>query len=472
MSGKPYKARTKPFFNARNGTTLAIKYKPHPHQVRFADAIASGKRVVLFLGGRRGGKTYGGSFESLKQIYKYCRQPNLGWIVSPTYPMSLVTQKAFEEAAGFAEDGGLILRKYRGDRSYMLYPNKLSQDPYKVEVKSAEHPDRLRGAGLGWIWIDEAAMISEECWKILLGCVVDTQGIIFMTTTPRGRNWLYSRVYQESLTNPRYAVITASSFENKSLIPEELQELRSQYSADFAKQEIDAEFVSFDGLVYRPFDYSTHVINPITQLPDGAELISGIDFGWEDPFVHLWIMKYGGKFYVIDEYYATSRTMETHARSVKSNQWDKHVLRRWADPSAAQACADLMNYGVGTYPARNDIEAGIDCVRRMFEQKKLLISKTCLNTLKELSEYHYKKREGANTKDIPVDFANHTMDALRYALYSESNYSRAHPYIEKNDDGTMTVYGDDANPLSNRLEDWVKLPGMEPFGSGNWIVEE
>lgn len=445
-------------FSNRNAPQISVKYNPLPHQKQFGDMLASGKRVVLLLGGRRGGKTYAGAFESVKQIYAHCRQPNLGWIVSPTYPMSLVTERAFENAAGYADTGGLILRKFRGDRAYLLYPNKLSSEPYRVEVKSGENPDRLRGPGLGWIWIDEAAMITEECWKILLGCVLDTRGVIFLTTTPRGHNWLYEKVYKESLRNPAYGAVKAGSLANTTLDPEEVRALRSQYSTTFARQELDAEFVAFEGLVYRAFDYSRHAVDALTEFPDRAEMIGGVDFGWDDPFVHLWVLKHDNKFYVVDEYYAKSRTMESHARAVKGARWDKYVIRRWADPTAAQASGDLQNYGIGTYPARNDLKAGIDCVARLFEQGRLYVAKTCLNTMKELSEYHYEAREGHNSGDKPVDFANHTMDALRYALYSETNFSQAHPWMVLREDGSLEVQDQGVDPLSNRLSDWIRLP--------------
>jgi len=444
---------------SKTASKISVNYAPYPHQKEFARMFEQGKRVVLFLGGIRSGKTTAGAYESLKQIYKYHRLPNLGWIVSPTYPMSLVTERAFEEAAG-----DLIIKKYRGERAYLLFPHARSNTPFRVEVKSADSPDRLRGAGLGFIWADEAAMFTEDTWKILLGRVLDTQGIIFLTTTPRGKNWLYSRVYEESLHNVQYGVVKAKSEDNQSLKPEDVAALRLQYSQAFADQELNAEFVAFEGLVYRGFDFRRHVVPPFTQLPEDSELLGGIDMGYADPFVHLWVVRTKDRFYVVDEYYEKFRTMETHSQAIKTARWDKQVIRRWADPSGAQESADLLRYGIGSNPARNDLKAGIDTVERLFEQNKLFITSNCLNVLKELAEYHYVNKDGKNSGEEPIDYANHTMDALRYVLFSEVEYSQAHPYITVGDDGVLQVHEGTQNPFSNRLDDWIKTPDIaQPY---------
>ena len=105
--------------------------------------------------------------------------------------MSCVVEREFENAAGWYENGGLILKKLASQRAYLLHPPAGQDVPFRVEIKTAENPDRLRGAGLGFIWMDEAAMMSEEVYKILLGTILATKGVIFRTSTPRGHNWFY-----------------------------------------------------------------------------------------------------------------------------------------------------------------------------------------------------------------------------------------------------------------------------------------
>lgn len=432
---------------------LTLRYKPHPKQKLFADAIEAGKRVALFLGGIRSGKTYWGARESVKQIYKYCKSPNLGWIVSPTYPMSLIAEREFEDAAG-----ELIIKKLRGERAYLLHPHKKSSQPFRVEVKSADNPDRLRGSGLAFIWGDEAAMFSEEAWKIMLGRVLDTKGQIFLTTTPMGKNWLYKNVYEESLKNPNYAVIRAKTSDNEIIDEEYLGALRNQYSAEFAKQELEGEFVSFEGLVYKNFDYNRHVVKPWTQIPKGVEVYGAIDVGFSDPFVHLWIAKQDGRYFVIDEYYEKQRTMEAHARSIKAGRFDSRVVRRWCDPSGAQERSDLVLRGIQTSPARNEIESGVNIVARCIETSRLYVASNCVHTIREFGEYSYPSREKRNSGEKPLDYANHCMDALRYGVYSDIVGKSLNPYFTTEEDGTIIAHHPEGSPMSNNLNDWISAP--------------
>ena len=465
-----HKKRLRAGYSARYETSkeiLTLKYKPSAPQKAFGDLIASGKKVILFNGGRQGGKTFAGAKESLKQIYKYLRKPQLGWIISPTYPMSLVVERAFEDAAGFVENGGLILKKMKGRRAYLMHPPAGSREPFLIEIKTAENPDRLRGAAPGFIWMDEAAMYSEEVYKILLGTILVSKGIIFMTTTPRGHNWFY-RLFCESEKNPMIGAVRGKSVDNEHLGSEELALMKGQLSEDFAKQELEAEFVSFDGLVYRGFNFSKHVIPTLMQLPPGAEVINGIDNGYGDPFVCLWVAKHQGKFYVIDEYYEKGRTLDGVARTIKSRNWDRHVIRRWADPSGAQERAELDKFGISTYPARNDIFSGINCVERMFEQGRLYIGQNCVNTLAEIAQYHYSAKEGHNSGEKPVDAFNHAMDALRYAIFSESEFSMAHPVVLIRDDGTLSVDRGHGSYLDTSIEGLMSMPTFEEAG----IIDE
>ena len=448
--------------------TIKVKYKPNGPQKKFGDLIASGKKIIMYNGGRQGGKTYAGARECLKQIYLYGRTPHLGWMVSPTYPMSCVLERTFEEAAGWAEHGGLILKKLAGQRAYLLHPSAGSSEPFRVEIKTAENPDRLRGAGLGFIWMDEAAMMSEDVYKILLGTILATKGIIFMTSTPRGHNWFY-HLFVSAETNPMIGVVRGKSTDNDYIGAEELALMKGQLSEDFARQELDAEFVSFDGLVYRGFNYKKHVIPTLTQLPPGSEVICGIDNGYGDPFACLWVAKHDGKYYVIDEYYEAGRTLDLVARSIKCKVWDRHVIRRWADPSGAQERAELDKFGISTYPARNDIFSGINCVQRLFEQGRLFISQSCVSTISELGQYHFKVSSDRNRGEEPVDAFNHAMDALRYVIFSESEFAIAHPVITVRSDGSLDVDHGHGSYMTAQINDWINAPY---YPEGHFIDEQ
>lgn len=407
---------------------VSMDYSPTPAQWRFSEAIRQGARVVLFLGGIRAGKTYAGAREALKQIYKYNRFPNLGWIISPTYPMSQVPERMFKAYAG-----DLVAKHLKGERAFLMVPPKsMPNNYYRVEVKSAEEPDRLRGPSLGWVWIDEGAMISKDCWDILLGRVLDSKGIIFITTTPRGRNWLYEDVYLRSEKDERYVCLQAPTAENPHLDPKEVENLRTRYSGEFAKQELDAEFMSFEGLVYKGYKPPYHHVKR-REIPQNAEIVCGVDFGYNDPFVCLWLAKWDNVWHVVDEHYQNHKTIDYHIRVIKEHPLYDRVVKYWGDPSAAQGRADLRASGINIYPAiktqdkgsRKWIHTGIQEVTRWLNLQspngdpRFEVWKNCVNTNAEFMQYRYRESK-MNSGEIPVDVSNHAMDALRYAITSES----------------------------------------------------
>ena len=444
---------------------LKVKYKPHGRQIEFGKLLDAKKKIVLFYGGIRSGKTYAGARELLKCIYRRgAIGKGLSWIVSPTYPMSQVVEKEFEDACDLGGGNSLIIRKYVGNHEYLLLPPNNSGKPYRVAIKTAEHPDRLRGASLDYIWMDEAAFMDKEAFRILLGRVLDSKGPIFMTTTPKGMNWVYEEVYKKQETDDRIGAVKCVTSDNPYLDAIDIEHLRSQYSVQFAKQELGAEFVAFDGLVYSNFDFNRHVIEPINNIPNDAEIVCGIDAGFKDPFVVLWAMKYKDRYYIMDEYFATMRTMENHAINIKKHFLNGQVLRRWMDPSAAQESYDLNAQKINTFPAKNDIRAGINSVARMIELDRLFITRNCINTLREIGQYQYKEKNDKNVGEEPQDINNHCMDALRYTIYSEEGHSSKHPFAITHDNGTMELIGVDVDPNSTKMEDWIKMKGYNEIG--------
>jgi PBSX family phage terminase large subunit len=390
---------------------MELNVPAQPKQYEFLRLLFNErKRFVGYIGGRRGGKTFIGARAAALKVLE-CEQPGEGWIISPTYPMSEVPISEFEKT-GIME---FCTSKNKNDRTYEFQTPK---GKFIVRVKTAEDPDKLRGAGLAWIWIDEAAYISKEAWDILLACVLDHKGTIFITTTPK-RNWLYDEFYLESLKDPDYALVTSRSDENIILDKHELEKLRGKYSTDYARQELDAEFVSFEGLVYKDFDPRLHIIDPV-PIPANAKIWGGLDYGFDDPFVHLWFAFWDGHYYLIDEHYESGKPYSDHAHQIKMRQFDKNIISRFGDPSNPQAACELARYGIYVVPGKRDIVTGIQRVSKLLKIRMdgrpgLQVFSTCPKTIQEFSKYCYPD---SGNREIPKDSNNHTMDAMKYCLSS------------------------------------------------------
>jgi len=132
-----------------------------------------------------------------------------------------------------AERAGILAEVNRSEMSVLLTDGK------RILFRSADNPDRLRGPNLGWFYLDEAAMMPPEVWLIMIGRLRETPARRLATSTPRGKNWLYTTFTQPG----SFAIVRSSSRENQFLPSAFVQTLETSYTARFARQEIEGDFI-------------------------------------------------------------------------------------------------------------------------------------------------------------------------------------------------------------------------------------
>lgn len=160
----------------------------------------------------------------------------------------------------------------------------------RIEFHSAHVPDRLRGAGLDLVIIDEAADVSDYTWKMVIKpMLLDASGHAIILGTPRGtQHWLH-RVFlmgQNAEHAGRYASIQLPTRENPHIPPPEIEEYRREMSDAEFRQEFEAEFI--DGVNAAFTNVSECVAGEL--LPrgcTGAPYITGIDLGQLDSYTVL-----------------------------------------------------------------------------------------------------------------------------------------------------------------------------------------
>lgn len=212
----------------------------------------SDARYRLFVGGVGSGKTHAGVIETLRQPSN-----STGMVLAPTYPMLRdATIRTFVE---ICNRGSLIAEYHRTEMRVKLVDGKT------VLFRSADDPDRLRGPNLGWYWLDEAALMSRDVWLIMLGRLREQPGRAWLTTTPRGKNWLYDVFHTD---DPNYAMIQSSTRDNVYLPTEFVQSLQSAYTSEWQRQEIEGEFVDPAGALFKREWFSV-----VDRAPDGLRWV-------------------------------------------------------------------------------------------------------------------------------------------------------------------------------------------------------
>ena len=206
--------------------------------------------------------------------------------------------------------------------------------------------------------------------------------------------------------------------------------LISEWPEEVQTSRIHGQFTSYYGAVYKTYSRSVHVVPPF-EIPQDWTLYRGIDFGFTNPFVCLWIAKdKDERYYVYREYYKAQTGIQEHISTIKSLSADEQYLTTYADPEDAEARSDMHKAGILTISANKDVARGIETVQSKLKVKgdgkpSLYVFSTCTNTCREFATYHYPSGKSERSPaDVPVSKDDHTLDALRYILYTSCKARR------------------------------------------------
>ena len=233
-----------------------------------------------FVGGIGSGKTRAGCVEILRQPAR-----SVGMVIAPTYPM--LRDATFATFALLAKRGDVLA-------SFNVSTNIATLiDGKQVTFRSADKPDSLRGPNLDWFYMDEAAMCKEEAWLIMIARLRGSGNIGkdnlrgWLTTTPRGRNWVWSKFAQSRAAE--YEIIRASTKTNTYLPADFVANVKASYSEQWQKQELDGEFVEGNGGVFRRVRQCATATPQDRPIP-GHVYVFGIDWARSNDYTVITVM--------------------------------------------------------------------------------------------------------------------------------------------------------------------------------------
>lgn len=238
---------------------------PVPIYGKQAEFLKATEWLRGFVGGRGTGKTWVGSYAIATQARAgepwMCISPDAGVVHETTYPTFCEVIKEL----------GLLKRQVLSPYP-RVYFYTLDGGTASLVFRSAEKPGKLRGPSKAGIWIDEASVQAGEVFDVAAATLrhKGKMGPCLMTFTPRGRtHWTFDKFFQpidepeaiEGNTEmiggrwyrhrPNTALVRAHTADNPFL-PESFHDvLASQYSSQFAQQELAGEFIDVSGLMFR-----------------------------------------------------------------------------------------------------------------------------------------------------------------------------------------------------------------------------
>lgn len=204
-------------------------------------------RFRVLVAGRRFGKTH----LMVPELVRGAWGPGkLAWYIAPTYKQAKMI--AWEKlktichpwVAGKPNETELSMRMVSGGQ---------------IRLHGAERYDSLRGPGLDFVAFDEYADIDPRAWtEVVRPMLADRLGRAFFAGTPMGHNAFYD-LYNTAKTQTDWAAYSFTTIQGGNVSPEEIEAARADLDERTFRQEFQASFENYAGLVYYAFDREKNV---------------------------------------------------------------------------------------------------------------------------------------------------------------------------------------------------------------------
>lgn len=397
------------------------------HQAQ-KEIVESNKRFRVVITGRRFGKTVCSVAELVGRAF--FEKDGLVCYIAPTNED--IRDIVWRELKNAVEP---IATKINDVRMEIEITNKFGGTSLirTASWQSIIDKGRLRGQKFHFIVMDEVSSY-KNFWvgweEVIRPTLTDYKGDVLFIGTPKGLNHFYD-LYNKK--DEDYQGFKFTTYDNPFIDPKEVDKAKNQMTVDRFAQEYLGEFRKMEGLVYKEFIREIDVKNFDENNLNIKEIIVPIDWGYTNPAGALKIIvNKDNCFYIADEYYKRNKTTDEIIESIK--MWGG--VKYYPDPAEPDRIEIAKRNGLNVREVSKDKLAGIDKVRELFKQRRIIIHPKCINLINELETYHYPEHKGdLNEKEEPVKENDHLMDCLRYALY---NYNDSNPIILTNLGGVKT----------------------------------
>lgn len=373
-------------------------------------------RFKILVSGRRFGKTT----LAIRELCYHARFPNkLCWLVAPSYRQA--RQIAWTKLKKKLTELRWAKKFNEADLTCHLKNNSI------IALRGADNPDSLRGVGIHYLVIDEASDVSEQSWtEVLRPTLSDTKGKALFTGTPKGHNWFYD-LYQKG-KDPEQKDWSSHLYTTKEggwVDEEEIQAAKNDLSISVYRQEYEATWENYTGLIYASFSREDNVrSNQITE--EDKVLHIGIDFNVSPISAVVSTVK-NDVIEIVDEIRIFGSNTQELCDEILTRYPNKKIMA-YPDPSCVQRRTSaggktdlsiLQNNGFVCKVLRSHmaVRDRINSVNSKLcnanNVRTLFISPKCKNIVNTLVKQTFKEGTSVPNKTQGID---HLGDALGYLV--------------------------------------------------------
>lgn len=301
-----------------------------------------------------------------------------------------------------------------------------------ISFTPVDDEKKLRSLNLDFVYIEQCEEISEEAF-IELDLRIRNEvskkygGQMLIVVQPSNKShWLYRLFYNEKANDDDYKKVHFSYLDNPFLPVEQRKVYEGLRETNYDRYLTHTlgEWISSSKQIFTN-NWSVGFDRKYFEY-----YVGGVDYGWNNPACFLIAGIYDGEVYVLGEVYkaemTTSEFLENIQKLLSSLdlRFDQ-VESVYADSADPESIEVFCRNGLNTYGSVKNVKAKIDTTR----ETKIHISPNCVNLIRELPMYSWKKNKDGELLEEPVKKDDHSIDALCYLCYGVfGELSRDKPY--------------------------------------------
>jgi len=282
----------------------------------------------------------------------------------------------------------------------------------------------LRGRSLDFCVLDEFSLMRPEVWyEVIRPSLSDREGSALFIGTPQGRNHFYDLWAKGLSGTDNWQSFQYTTIQGGNVSESEIEQARSDLDERTFKQEYEAEFVTYAGLIYYNFERASSVVK---YQDDGGVLHLGMDFN-TNPMSCVAALRKGNTLICIDEIIIYGSNTDEMAKEIHQRYPNRQIII-YPDPAARQRKTSaggrtdlsiLQNAGFMTkakqsHPAvRDRINSVNSRLKSGNGERHLFFTDKCKQAIKSLERQTYKEGTSQPNKDDGYDHMN---DALGYMV--------------------------------------------------------
>lgn len=363
--------------------------------------IDGSRRICILQGGTRSGKSYS-AIQWL--LVRALTEPNIVIsIVRKSFPSMRVS--IMRDFTGILKELGIWSEESWSATEHIYTFDNGSM----VEFMSIDSSEKRKGSARDYLFVDEANELSREDWFQLF-IRTRKKSIIAYNPSFGTNNYIFTEIHTHPEADLYISTFRDNPYLEKQLI-EEIERLK----------DINPEYYKIYGLGLPGNNVGTiFSINVIDAVPENAEFVAfGMDFGFSvDPTALVAIWKRDKDLYIEELVYEKGMVTSDIANRLTDLEVGREEI--WADSAEGRLIEELYRLGFNIKPVKkgkDSIRMGID----LMMQYRLNVTKKSNNIVKEFGEYVWMVDKNGNFENVPVDYSNHSIDAIRYVCMERLN---------------------------------------------------